>query len=85
MLSDNIMRGQYSPHEPSEFFIDRMAEINRELNAMEGINITNPYYQAAPYIRQIIQSNRRLNLLVDEMNLPKQDVPAPAGPTTRKS
>ena len=81
----NIMRGQYSPHEPSEFFIDRMAEINRELNAMEGVNITNPYYQAAPYIRQIIQSNRRLNLLVDEMNLPKQDVPAPAGPLQEKA
>ena len=84
-IIDNLLRGQYTPHEPSEFFIDRMAEINRELNAMEGVTITNPYYQAAPYIRQIIQSNRRLKLLVDEMNLPKQDVPTPAGPVQEKA
>jgi hypothetical protein len=84
-IINNLLRGQYTPHEPSKFFIERMAEINRELNAVEGVNITNPYYQAVPYIREIIQSNRRLNLLVDEMNLPKQDVPAPAGPLQEKA
>jgi len=84
-IIDNIMRGQYTPHEPSEFFIDRVAEINRELNSMEGVTITNPYYQAAPYLREIIQSNRRLNLLNDEMNLPEQDLPDPAGPLQEKA
>ena len=84
-IISNIMRGQYTPHEPSEFFIDRMAEINRELNSMEGVNITNPYYQAAPYLREIIQANRRLNLLNDEMNLPEQELPDPAGPIQEKA
>jgi hypothetical protein len=84
-IIDNLLRGQYTPHEPSEFFIDRMAEINRELNAVEGVNISNPYYQAVPYIREIIQANRRLKLLVDEMNLPEQDVPTPAGPVQEKA
>jgi len=84
-IIDNLLRGQYTPHEPSEFFIDRMAEINRELNAVEGVNIANPYYQAVPYIREIIQANRRLKLLVDEMNLPEQNIPSPAGPVQEKA
>ena len=84
-IINNLLRGQYTPHEPSKFFIDRMAEINRELNAVEGVNIANPYYQAVPYIREIIQANRRLKLLVDEMNLPEQNVPTPAGPVQEKA
>ena len=82
---NSILQGQYLPYTPSEFFVNKMAEINRELNAVEGVDIDNPYYDALPYILDINASNKKLNLLIDEINLPKQNVPAPAGPIQEKA
>ena len=82
---NNIVQGRYMPYRPSEFFINRMAEINRELNEKEGVDISNPYYDALPFIADIEAQNRGLNLVIDELNLPKQDVPSPAGPLQEKA
>ena len=45
----------------------------------------NPYYDALPFILDINAANRGINLLVDEMNLPEQNVPNPAGPLQEKA
>ena len=45
-----------------------MGEINRDLNKKEGIRVPNPFYRALPSINQIINKNRRLNLLDDNIN-----------------
>jgi len=82
---NSVLQGQYLPYTPSEFFINRLAEINRELNALEGVDIDNPYYDALPFILDINAANRGINLLVDEMNLPEQNVPNPAGPLQEKA
>ena len=40
------MLGVYTPKRPSEFFITRMGEINRDLNQKEGRSVPNPFYSA---------------------------------------
>ena len=55
------MRGIFSPTRPSEFFITRTSEINRDLNKKEGVSIDNPYFLARPTIRNIINKNRAKN------------------------
>ncbi len=32
-----------------QIFITRMNEINNDLNEKEGVNISNPYYEALPH------------------------------------
>jgi len=71
VLYEELMRGRYSPKEPSLFFQQRIKEINRQLNVDEDLDITNPYLEARPYINEIIRQNRRLDLLEDELNIPE--------------
>ena len=70
VLYEQLVKGNYSPKEPSEFFKQRMAQINRDLNVDEDLNIINPYLEAKPYINEIIRQNRRLYLLEDELFIP---------------
>ena len=65
----NLMLGTYTPKSPSEFFVTRMGEINRDLNEKERINVPNPYYQVLPSILEIINKNRRISLLDDNISL----------------
>ena len=67
-IVSDLMLGVYTPKTPSEFFITRMGEINRDLNKKEGIRVPDPFYKALPSINQIINKNRRLNLLDDNIN-----------------
>ena len=67
-IVSDLMLGVYTPKTPSEFFITRMGEINRDLNKKEGIRVPDPFYKALPSINQIINKNRRLNLLDDDIN-----------------
>ena len=64
----NLMLGTYTPKTPSEFFVTRMGEINRDLNEKEGISVPNPYYQVLPSILDIINKNRGLNLLNENVS-----------------
>ena len=64
----DLMIGTYTPKRPSDFFVRRMAEINRDLNQKEGENIPNPYRVALPSINRIIRKNRRIDLLNDNVN-----------------
>jgi hypothetical protein len=64
----NLMLGTYTPKSPSEFFVTRMNEINIDLNQKEGISVPNPYYQVLPSILDIINKNRGLNLLNENVS-----------------
>jgi hypothetical protein len=66
VISD-LMLGVYTPKRPSKFFIKRTGEINRDLNRKEGNNIPNPYIQALPTINNIINKNRRKDLLGENL------------------
>ena len=59
----DLMLGVYTPKKPSDFFKKRIGEINRDLNQKEGVDTVNPYITSIPDINQIINNNRRLNLL----------------------
>ena len=74
-IISELVRGEYTPKRPSEFFIKRIAEINRDLNEKEGINLPNPYTESIPTLNQIINKNRKLNLLTDYLDLPEPEVP----------
>ena len=64
---NQLMRGKFVPTRPSDFFIKRLSEINRDLNKKEGVQIRNPYLEALPEINKIISDNRNLNLLDDNV------------------
>ena len=64
---NQLMRGKFTPTRPSEFFIKRLAEINRELNKLEGVQVRSPYFEALPEINKIVSDNRNLNFLDDEI------------------
>jgi len=68
---NELMRGKYSPKRPSEFFIKRVGEINRELNVKEGVTLPNPYFEALPELNQIINRNRNISLLRDSLKVPE--------------
>jgi hypothetical protein len=72
-LLNQLYSGTYTPTEPKEFFINRTAEINRDLNNKQKINIPNPYSIASPKIREFINKNRRLNLLDDQLSMPEEE------------
>ena len=39
---NNLMLGRYVPKRPSNFFVQRMGEINRDLNRQQGVSVPNP-------------------------------------------
>jgi hypothetical protein len=80
IISD-LMFGVYTPKEPSNFFITRMGEINRDLNKKEGISMPDPYFKALPSINKIINNNRRLNLLDDDISFSQLSVELPQSPS----
>ena len=59
---EQLMRGKYTPSRPNDFFIKRIAEINRDLNKKEGINLRNPYLEAMSDINKLIRDNRNTSL-----------------------
>jgi hypothetical protein len=71
---NNLYRGVYTPEEPSKFFKERIAQINRDLNRKEGVDMPNPYTEAMPLIRETIRKNRRLKLLDNEFKF--LDIPS---------
>ena len=64
----SLMSGVYTPKKPGDFFTTRMGEINRDLNRKEGVSVPNPYFQALPSINEIINKNRRINLLEGDIS-----------------
>jgi len=74
---NDLLKGVYTPKEPSDFFIDRMRKINRDLNEKEGLDTPNPFTIARPFIRKIIVENRRTNLLEDNPVFPSFEIPEP--------
>ena len=80
-VARDVLKGLYEPKQPSEFFKKRMAEINRDLNEKEGVDIENPYGLVRPFIREIIKANRNISLMDDYIKLPEfeEDIPDPTG------
>ena len=74
-----IMSGTYVPKAPSAFFVNRMREINNQLNEAEDRDVENPYFIASPFIGDIISDNRNIDLLDDELTFRDIDVPSPPG------
>ena len=70
---NQLMRGIFSPTRPSEFFITRTSEINRDLNKKEGVNIRNPYFEAISDINRIISENRNVSLSDGEVKFYEQE------------
>ena len=64
---DQLMKGKFTPTRPSDFFIKRLSEINRDLNQKEGVQVPNPYLEALPELNKILLDNRNTNLLDDEI------------------
>ena len=50
--------------------IDAMRELgmNEYLNRKEGLNLPNPYFEAQPFINEIINKNNRINLLEGDIS-----------------
>ena len=65
---NNLLFGFYTPKRPSNFFVTRMSEINNDLNRKEGLNLPNPYFEAQPFINEIINKNNRINLLEGDIS-----------------
>ncbi len=68
IISD-LMLGVYTPKRPSDFFITRTGEINRDLNKKEGASIPNPYIEALPTLNGIINKNRRIDLIDGDLSM----------------
>ena len=81
---NSIFRGVYTPQEPSSFFQNKIREINRDLNEVEGLNIDNPWLIARPFVRDIINENRNISLADDFINFPEVKIPDPSGPLSLK-
>jgi len=67
---ESVMRGKYLPGEPNKFFIEKMQEINKNLNTKENVFLPNPYNLAKPAINSIASKNKGLNLKTDSMKVP---------------
>jgi len=65
----NLYQGVFTPKRPNDFNIKRISEINRDLNEKEGVDIPNPFYETIPDITSFINSNRRISLEGDNLNL----------------
>jgi hypothetical protein len=59
---DQLMRGKFTPTRPSDFFIERLGEITRDLNKLEGVQVRNPYFEAIKDINKIVAENRNTSL-----------------------
>ena len=81
-IINSLMRGNYLPDEPSEFFVEQMRKINNNLNEKEGIDLPNPYFEALPKIKEIINRNKNLNLLIDEIKIPEEVEQTLTSPTS---
>jgi len=68
---NELIKGRYSPKRPSDFFVGRINQINRDLNEKEKVNLPNPYTEARPEINQFIIDNKRKNLLTDNLVVPE--------------
>ena len=68
VISD-VMLGVYTPKRPTNFFIQRTGEINRDLNRKEGNAVPNPYFKALPIINGIMNKNRRVDLLEGSLGM----------------
>ena len=66
---NDLMLGVYTPKRPSDFFIQRTGEINRDLNRKEGTAVPNPYIKALPTLNRIINKNRRKDLLGENLGM----------------
>ena len=80
-VAKDVLKGLYEPKRPSTFFKKRIAEINRDLNEKEGVDIENPYQLALPFIMEIIRSNSNISLLDDYIKIPEfeEEIPDPTG------
>ena len=76
---NQIMSGTYSPKAPSAFFVNRIREINNDLNEKEGRDIENPYFIASEFISDIRFDNNNIDLLDDELMFKDIDIPSPPG------
>jgi len=74
-IIDEVLQGVYTPQYPSTFFIEKMGEINRELNRTEGVKLPNPYFKALPFISKVIRKNRRLSLKDELFSMPDLEMP----------
>ena len=74
---ENLMTGRYTPKEPSKFFEERITEIHNDLNNKQEISLPNPFYEALPSITEIINKNRGVDLLNEEITLANLGTQAP--------
>ena len=74
-IFEDLMRGKYTPNKPSEFFVNRISEINNDLNIKEGESVPNPYFQALSGINKIISENRNIDLIDGEVNFFEEEKP----------
>jgi hypothetical protein len=70
----DVTLGKYTPNRPSRFFINRMNQINRNLNREEGLDIPNPYFEALPELNKIIRENNRIDLKTGELRFPDIEI-----------
>ena len=61
--------GVFTPERPGDFTIKQIGKNNRDLNEKEGVDIPNPFYEVIPSITDFINSNRRISLEGDNLNL----------------
>jgi len=78
---EQLMRGKFTPTRPNDFFITRIAEINRDLNKKEGVNIRNPYLEAISDLNNIIRENRNISLSDGEVRFFENAQPVEIAPT----
>ena len=64
-----LYQGVFTPERPGDFTIRTIGKNNRELNEKEGTDIPNPFYEAIPSITSFINSNRRISLEENSLNI----------------
>ena len=64
-----LYSGVFTPERPGDFTIKQIGKNNRDLNEKEGVDIPNPFYEVIPSITDFINSNRRISLEGDNLNL----------------
>ena len=79
---EELMRGKFTPSRPNNFFITRIAEINRDLNKKEGVNLRNPYLEALSDLNNIIRDNRNTSLSDGEVKFFEDIQPIETAPAT---
>tara|TARA_R110002020_G_scaffold155311_1_gene336265 strand:- start:228 stop:1853 length:1626 start_codon:yes stop_codon:yes gene_type:complete len=70
---NDLMRGVYTPARPSSFFVKRMSDITRDLNAKEGVDLPNPYFESLPTMNEIINQNRNTDLRTGQLKFPETE------------